>query len=209
MNKKIPTAMAILFSKPNFQSEIHSDIQESHSVDEETNRAVINETFSTNHENTAAEGCLLNVGQVLGYHGRILQHDIFSGQYISTFLSDLPSIEGIRLDLQKMPGEFHYHLMLVNTSVNSVHVQWHTDLGRVAPTSGTGILALNQVKDISGLAVGSAVKWQPEVAQVYKIHLIINDQRWYKVDFFCISETPSVPLCKDYHNIRISIERLQ
>lgn len=152
-------------------------------------------------------GEIMSIGQVYGYYNKIQQSAITDGQYASLFLSDLPLIEGLRIDLKKVVGGFTYAPYLYNTTSNTLNLGWQIEgysSGSVVSTLGT--LTNNSYLDVGQ---GNTASWNPHTSRVIKMNLIINKIRWYRIDFYSVSDTQTAPGPSDYHNIRMTIQRVQ
>ncbi|WP_343610520.1 hypothetical protein [Chryseobacterium oranimense] len=171
------------------------------------NPAIFNISFLNQNCVAKLTGDILRVGEVYGYYTRILQSAMADGQYASTFTSDLPVIEGLRVDIRKITGGFTYTPYLYNTSSNAMGLNWQVEgYSSGITVSAAGNIAANSYLDVGQGNTGS---WNPSTARVLKMNVVINKARWYRIEFYSVSDSQTVPTPSDYHNIRITIQRLQ
>lgn len=169
--------------------------------------ANFNVTFLSQNCTAKLTGEIFSVGQVYGYYNKILQSAMADGQYASSFLSDLPIIEGLRIDIKKVSGGFTYAPYLYNTSSNTLGLNWQIE----GYSSGNTVSVSGNIAGGSNLDVGqgNTGSWHPSTSRVLKMNLIINKVRWYRIDFYCVSDSQTTPTSSDYHNIRMTIQRVQ
>ena len=179
--------------------------------------------------NASLKGDLLQVGETYAYFGRVGQDKMWwsSVKYLSVHLKDLPVIEGLRIDIEKQ-DEMAYRPYLYNTTNEKVKVRWqgsglvsfssgnisyHGNILNVkdlaATTDPNGNMGTNyaSIVNLTGTAFAS---WDSYLANVPSFNIVINEERWYRVEFFNISDSRN-PIQNDnnFHNIRISVQRLR
>ncbi|WP_343608958.1 hypothetical protein [Chryseobacterium oranimense] len=151
-------------------------------------------------------GDLLQVGETYGYVGQILELTMAVNEYANQYLTDLPVLEGLRIDLQKLNNS-SYKPLFYNTSSSSVAIVTNaTNMTNGASTANPKItVAAGAYYDPTA---GTNTSWHPNTARSTSFNIIINNKRWYIVNYYCVSDSAS-PTASDYHNIRFSITRLQ
>jgi len=166
-------------------------------------------------------GDLLRIGETIGYFNKIQQTVMTNygtaptTSYASYFLTDLPVIEGIRLDLRRVTNGATYSAIFTNTTSAPISLRWQVDTGGSNAAAGNLMtLTPGQVKNVSGdgstpIGDNATIGWNTTFPAVAKFNIVINNTRWYRVEYYCASDNSTTPTASDYHNIRMSIERLQ